>query len=50
MLRRESNRKQLRKELLERKMRVNAAESSGDYSLLSMGPVPTNEVDNALLE
>ncbi|KAK8794901.1 hypothetical protein WA588_003756 [Blastocystis sp. NMH] len=43
MLRRESNRKQLRKELLERKMRVNAAESSGDYSLLSMGPVPTNE-------
>lgn len=50
MLRRESNRKQLRKELLERKMRVNVAESSGDYSLLSMGPVPTNEVDNALLE
>lgn len=44
MLRRESNRKQLRKELLERKMRVNAAESSGDYSMLSMGPIPTNEV------
>ena len=43
-LRRESNRKQLRRELLERKLQVSAAEQSGDYSSLTKGPTPTNEV------
>lgn len=43
-LRRDSNKKRFRKQLVDNKLRVDAAKASGNYYDLSHAPRPTNEV------
>ena len=44
LLKQERDRKRLRQQLLNTRIAINAAEKSGDYSLLTHAPPVTNEV------
>ena len=49
LLRQERDRKRLRQQLLNTRIAINAAEKSGDYSLLTKAPPVTNEVEIGIL-